>query len=83
MSDGEKIRGDVGLTLSESEARALCWALDAYLPGLRYEEARVKLARDRHDMVVQEEILSALRERLRQRLDAIPAAAPLSAPGRG
>jgi hypothetical protein len=56
------------LALSEAEVRALCWALDNYLPGLRYEEARVKLERDRHEVVAREELLTALRERLGQAL---------------
>jgi hypothetical protein len=50
--------------LNDDEVRALRWALDNYLPELRYDEARVKLMRDRHDVVVIEETLSRLRERL-------------------
>jgi hypothetical protein len=52
------------IPLSSDELKALCWALDNYLPQLRYDEARVKLARNRHDLVVVEETLTALRERL-------------------
>jgi hypothetical protein len=54
--------------LAPEEIEALCWALDNYLPELRYEEARVKRERDRHEVVVKEEILTALRVRLAQRL---------------
>jgi hypothetical protein len=57
---------DVALT--ETELRALCWALDNYLPELRYEEVRVKRDRGRHDLVAREELLSALRERFAQAL---------------
>lgn len=52
------------LLLSDREERALRRALDAYLPDLRYEAARVKLMRDRHELVVLDEVLSNLRERL-------------------
>ena len=52
------------IALSDDELRALCWALDNYLPELRYDEARVKLKRDRHEVVAIEETLTALRERL-------------------
>jgi hypothetical protein len=52
------------ISFSPEELRALCWALDNYLPELRYEEARVKLSHYRHDLVVIEETLTALRERL-------------------
>jgi hypothetical protein len=51
------------VSLSVDELRALCWALDNYLPGLRYDEARVKLGRDRHEVVARETLLSALRQR--------------------
>jgi hypothetical protein len=55
---------DLTIDLSADELRALCWALDNYLPELRFEEARVKHERYRHDLVVLEETLTALRERL-------------------
>jgi hypothetical protein len=54
------------VALSDEELRTLCWALDNYLPGLRYDEVRVKLERDRHEVVVRETILSALRDRFAQ-----------------
>jgi hypothetical protein len=56
---------DFTIALSADELRALRWALDNYLPQLRYDEARIK--RDRHDLVVIEETLTALRERLDER----------------
>jgi hypothetical protein len=70
------------IALSTDELRALCWALDNYLPGLRYEEARVKRQRDRHDLVVNEELLTALRDRLGKQLAGLSAEAT-SAPSRG
>jgi hypothetical protein len=54
----------VTLTLSEEEARALCQVLDKYLPELRYELARIKLERDRHPLVVLDNLLERLRGRL-------------------
>jgi hypothetical protein len=54
----------MSMMLSEAEVEALRWFLENYLPELRYGEARVKLERYRHDMVVKEEILSALLGRL-------------------
>jgi hypothetical protein len=56
--------GHVVLTLSEEEAHALERALDNYLPELRYELARVKLERDRADLVELDEMLERLRDRL-------------------
>lgn len=61
---------DIKLTQQETEALKHC--LDNYLPELRYDMSRVKLPRDRHDMVVFEEALT----RLRRRLDEAPAVAP-------
>jgi hypothetical protein len=61
--------GPSDVALNEEEIRALCWALDNYLPGLRFDEARVKLARDRHYLVVREEILTSLRQRLGHALE--------------
>lgn len=52
------------LLLTDREERALRRALDTYLPELRYDLARVKLMRDRHELVVLDEVLSDLRERL-------------------
>jgi hypothetical protein len=60
----------VDIVMTETELRALCWALDSYLPGLRFDEARVKLERNRHELVAREEALSVLRDRLQQSLDA-------------
>ncbi len=60
----------VNVAITETELRALCWALDSYLPGLRFNEARVKLERNRHELVAREEALSSLRDRLQQSLDA-------------
>jgi hypothetical protein len=54
------------IALSDDELRALRWALDNYLPTLRYDEARIKVVHDRHDLVVLEETLTALREKLDQ-----------------
>lgn len=47
-----------------SEAEALLQALDSYLPELEYELARVKLERDRHSLVVRDQLLRTLRARL-------------------
>jgi|tagenome__1003787_1003787.scaffolds.fasta_scaffold18888823_1 hypothetical protein len=60
----------VSIAMTETELRALCWALDSYLPGLRFDEARVKLERNRHELVAREEALTVLRDRLQQSLDA-------------
>lgn len=62
----------MSIALSREEIEALCWALDNYLPQLRYEEARVKRERDRHEIVVREELLTALRGRLGQHLADVP-----------
>jgi hypothetical protein len=51
-------------TLSIEEARALATALDAYLPELRFEAARIKRQRDREELVLRERILTDLRKRL-------------------
>lgn len=65
----------MSITLSEQEAVAIVEALDGYLPELRYELARVKLERDRHELVQREEVLTELRRRLAERL--VGASAPL------
>ena len=52
------------LTINRDEANTLLRALDNYLPELEFATARVKLPRDRHSMVVMEETLRRLRERL-------------------
>ena len=54
------------IALTEGELRALCWALDNYLPGLRFDEVRIDRGRDRHEVVMREELLTRLRERLGQ-----------------
>lgn len=46
------------------EAEALLQALDSYLPELEYELARVKLERDRHELVVRDQLLRTIRSRL-------------------
>lgn len=46
------------------EAEALLQALDSYLPELEYELARVKLERDRHELVQRDQLLRDLRARL-------------------
>ena len=51
-------------TIDEREAEALRRFLDAFLPELEYDLARIKLQSDRHDLVVQDELLRALRGRL-------------------
>lgn len=50
--------------LEGEEMDAVRWALENYLPELRYEAARIKLERDRQGLVVREEILTALLARL-------------------
>jgi hypothetical protein len=54
----------MSIMVEDDEAQALREALDNYLPGLRYELARVKVERDRHPMVMLEEKLTALRKKL-------------------
>jgi hypothetical protein len=54
----------MNLVLDDIETRVLQWALQKYLPELRYEAARIKLPRDRHDLVLKEQVLSILLERL-------------------
>lgn len=69
----------MGVVLSDAEAEALRWALENYLPRLRYEEARVKQERYRHPVVEKEELLTALLERLEaeaRRREALAAAEP-------
>jgi hypothetical protein len=55
----------MAFTLDDDEVRALRQALDNYLPELRYDLARIDLPRDRHELVVMEETLTRLREKLR------------------
>jgi hypothetical protein len=50
--------------LEDAEIEAVRWALANYLPELRYEAARFKRERDRHELALREEILTALLERL-------------------
>jgi hypothetical protein len=69
----------VEFVLSDAEREALLWALDNYLPELRYEAARVKVERYRHDIVVKEEILSALHERLARQAGRQPGASGVPA----
>ena len=52
------------LTLNRDEANTLLRALDHFLPELEFAMVRVKLPRDRHSMVVMEETLRRLRDRL-------------------
>lgn len=52
------------LILDDAEVCALRQALESYLPELRYELARVKLERDRHELVQREERLTDLLQRL-------------------
>lgn len=52
------------ITLSDEEVRLLRRALDNYLPELDYEVARIKLERERHEILGFDEALHALRDRL-------------------
>lgn len=52
------------VVLSDTEVDVLLWALDQYLPQLRYDAARVKVERYRHEVVLREEVLTTLRDRL-------------------
>ncbi len=52
------------VTLDDRETQAVRKELDKYLPELQYELARIKLERDRHELVALEETLSMLRQRL-------------------
>ncbi|MCO5168288.1 MAG: hypothetical protein M9894_18260 [Planctomycetes bacterium] len=54
----------MNLPLDPREVGALLDALDSYLPELEYELARVKLERDRHEMVERDELLRGIRARL-------------------
>lgn len=54
----------MNFTIDTREAEALLQALDSYLPELEYELARVKLERDRHELVVRDQLLRDLRARL-------------------
>lgn len=51
-------------TIDEREAEALRRFMDAFLPEFEYDLARIKLQSGRHDLVVQDELLRALRGRL-------------------
>lgn len=51
-------------TIDDREAEALRRFLDEYLPEFEYGLSRVKLPRDRHELVAQDELLHALRDRL-------------------
>lgn len=54
----------MSIILNEHEEQALRRALENYLPELRYELARVKRERDRHELVELEATLESLRRRL-------------------
>jgi len=54
----------VAVTISDDEARALKTFLDKFMPELDYELARIKLERDRHSLVVLEETLQHVRQKL-------------------
>jgi hypothetical protein len=57
-------RRDTAICLTDEEAAALRLALDSVLPAMRFDAARIKLPRDRHEVVHMEETLTALRRRL-------------------
>jgi hypothetical protein len=54
--------------IDRREAEALLSALDSYLPELEHSLSRVPRVRDRHELVVQDELLIRVRDRLRARL---------------
>lgn len=54
----------MNLPIDAREAEALLRALDNYLPELEYELSRVKLERDRHDLVRRDELLRTVRNRI-------------------
>lgn len=54
----------MALSLTNEEVAALRVCLDNYLPELRYDMSRIKLPRDRHDVVTLERVLSSLRSRI-------------------
>lgn len=56
----------MSVTLTAEEERALRTALDNYLPELKFELARVKLERTRHELVILEETLTRLRNKLQE-----------------
>ena len=63
----------MALSLTNDEVAALRVCLDNYLPELRYDLSRIKLPRDRHDVVTLERALSSLRLRLDTDAAAPPA----------
>lgn len=66
----------MNLTIDETEALTLLGAIDNYLPELEFTLSRVDRPRERHALVVQDELLRALRERIAAALAADQAAAP-------
>lgn len=58
------VEGSMNFPIDAREAEALLQALDNYLPELEYELARVKLERDRHELVRRDQLLRELRARL-------------------
>lgn len=54
----------MNLPIDAREAEALMRALDNYLPELEYELSRVKLERDRHELVQRDSLLRLVRNRL-------------------
>ena len=54
----------MAILLNDTEADAVRWALQSYLPELRYEAARIRLQSHRHELVEIEQVLSRLASRL-------------------
>jgi hypothetical protein len=54
----------MAILLNDTEADAVRWALQSYLPELRYEAARIRLQGQRQELVELEQVLSRLASRL-------------------
>jgi hypothetical protein len=72
----ESEEGPMAFVMDDIEADAVRWALQAYLPELRYEAARIKLTSHRHELVEIEQVLSRLASRLEAGAEADEVPAP-------
>ena len=54
----------MSVLLDQEEAGLIRWMLEKYLPEMRYELARVKLERHRHELAEKERLLTGLLPRL-------------------
>ncbi len=65
----------MNLDLSSDEALVLLRALDAYLPELDFDTARVKLERERHEIANYGDSVRRVRDRLAQLIQGATKAA--------